>query len=203
MQLLIFIFLIPYYYSNTINDTEIDLEIINIKKYEFKKTNLHNAGICLEIKELDNNEISYLSFQSNVGSINKTLKYEFINDNDCYINYTYNLVNNSLKSIEMFRTSSYNEGFNYEYQFMKEENANYIFVIYTDYNGTELTITHLKMQSTTISFVFLGILGGFIILLICVCFCWYKFCKKKQKKELDGQYQSVFLGLEYKNTIDI
>jgi cytochrome bd-type quinol oxidase subunit 2 len=86
---------------------------------------------------------------------------------------------------------------------MKEENANYIFVIYTDYNGTELTITHLKMQSTTISFVFLGILGGFIILLICVCFCWYKFCKKKQKKELDGQYQSVFLGLEYKNTIDI
>ena len=175
MQLLIFIFLIPYYYSNTINDTEIDLEIINIKKYEFKKTNLHNAGICLEIKELDNNEISYLSFQSNVGSINKTLKYEFINDNDCYINYTYNLVNNSLKSIEMFRTSSYNEGFNYEYQFMKKENANYIFVIYTDYNGTELTITHLKMQSTTISFVFLGILGGFIILLICVCFCWYKF----------------------------
>ena len=195
MKLLILIFLIPYYYSNTVYN----LEILHIKKYEYTKTKLSYAGICVEIKDLENDLSSYLSFYSKNGSINQELKYEFLY-NDCYSNYTYTQDNQSLITKGKDKSSLYKEEFTYEYEFKKKENANYIFVIYTDYNGTELTITHSGIESSKIMFIFLGIIIFIIVFMFCICFCWYKFCKKREKENFEDE--SPIMGLEYKNTIE-
>ena len=194
MKLLILIFLIAYYYSNT----EYNLKILHIKKYDSTKTQLPYAGICVDIKDLDNDLASYLSFYSKNGSINQDLKYEFLY-NDCYLNYTYTQDNQSLITKRKDKSSLYKKEFTYEYEFKKKENANYIFVIYSDYNGTELTITHLGIESSKIIFIFLGIIIFIIVSIFFICFCWYKFCKKREKENLEDE--SPIMGLEYKNAI--
>ena len=195
MKLLFLVFLIPYYYSNTVYD----LEILHIKNYEFTKTKLPYAGICVDIKELDNELKSYLNFHSKNGSINETLYYEFLH-NDCYSNYTFDQDNQTLITKGKDKSSLYQEEFTYEYEFIKKENANYIFVIYMNYSGTELTITHAGIESSTIMFVFLAIIIFIIVFIFCFCFCWYKLCKKRHKEQFENELPII--GLELKNTIE-
>ena len=126
-------------------------------------------------------------------------KKELINST-CYTNYTFEENNKSLSIKNIDKKTLYKEEFTYEYEFKKKDNSNYIFVVYTNYNGTELIITHLGTKSSTIIFAFLGILVVIIILIICFCFCWYKICKKR-KNDLDNGYD-ILDNLEYKYTIE-
>ena len=185
MKKIIFIFILWY----SISITTYDLEIINLVEYDTKKTDLTEAGICLNIKDIGNNDKFYLVLSSKEGSINEILEYEFLNDT-CYTNYTYDPGDNNLNPIEKSSSSSYEEEFSYEYEFKKEQKFDYIFVIYTNYTGYELSISFTKLKSKTILFIFLGIFGGFIILLIIICFCCYKCCKKRQKS-LDDDFQNL------------
>ena len=176
MKKFIFIFLLSY----SISITTYDLEIIDLAEYETKKTNLTDAGICLNIKKIDNNDKFYLVLSSKNGSINEILQYEFLND-ECYTNYTYDPDNSTLNIKKISSSTSYKEEFSYEYEFEKKQQFNYVFVIYTNFTGYELSISFSKLKTKTILFIFLGIFGGFIILLILICFCCYKCCKKRQK----------------------
>ena len=184
MKIIIFIFILSY----TISITTYDLEIINLGEYDTKKTNLTDAGICLNIKKIDNNDKFYLVLSSKNGSINEIIQYEFLNDT-CYTNYTYDPDDCPLKPKKRSSTTSYKEEFSYEYEFKKEEQFNYVFVIYTNFTGYELSISFSKLKSKTILFIFLGIFGGFIILLIIICFCCYKCCKKRQKS-IEDDFQN-------------
>ena len=188
MKKIIFIFILSYSISITDNDLEI-LEIINLAEYDIKKTNLTNAGICLDIKKKENNDKFYLTLSSKNGSINKILKYEFLNDT-CYINYTYDPENNSLKPKDIHRPTLYKEEFTFEYEFIKEEKMNYVFVVYTNYTGYELSLYFSKVEGKKTLLIFLGIFLGFIVLLIIICFFCYKCCKKKQKS-LDNDFQNL------------
>ena len=193
MKNFLFLFLISYYFCKEI----LDLEMKYLKKYDSIKTNLTDAGICVELKDIENNRISYLKFYSKDGTINQTLKYEYLY-NECYVNYTYDEDNNSLSSIDPYSKTLYKEEFTYEYEFERKENATYIFAIYFGYNGTELTISLLEMKSKTILIIFLGIFAGFVVLLIIICFICYKICKRNQHFEL---HKSIS-ALDYKNTFD-
>ena len=186
MKMTIFVILLVYSKLKSV----IDLDIINLEKYGDVFTNFTNAGICLEIKGLDNNKTSYIDFHSKDGWINKTIKYEYLNIS-CYTNYTYDPENTSLNSLEPDSRTLYEEEFTYEYKFRKEPNSKYFFFIYTQYNGTKLSIIHLHLKSKTILFIILGSLGGFIILLIIICFCCYKCCKRVNKTNFDNQYKPI------------
>ena len=184
-----FIFIILIVYSKI--KTAIDLDIINLEKYGTTETNSSDAGICLHIKELDNNIKSYLDFQSYNGIMNKTLKYEFLN-NTCYTNYTYDPDNTSLFSLYPINSNLYQNEFTYEYQFIKQPNSNYLFFVYTQYNGTKLNIAHSKLKSTIILIIVLGALVGFIVILIIFCFFYYKCSKRLNKTKIDEQYMPMF-----------
>ena len=185
MKIIIFIFILSY----SISITTYDLEIIYLSsKYDTNRTNLTDAGICINIKNIDINNKFYLVLSSRNGSINETLEYKFLNDT-CDTNYTYDPEDKTFSPIKKSSSSSYKEEFSYEYEFKKEQNFNYAFVIYFNYTGNELTITFSKLKSKTILFIFLGIIGGFIIILIIICFCCYKCCKKRQKS-LDDDFQN-------------
>ena len=97
-----------------------------------------------------------------------------------------------LSSLYPESSTFYQNEFRYEYQFSKKPNSNFLFVIYTQYNGTKLNIIHLKIKSKEILIIVLGSLGGFIVLLIIICFCYYKCCKKANKIKLENQYMPVF-----------
>ena len=191
MKLIIFLFILTYSFSQTINDTY-ELDIIYLEKYGMTNTTSENGGICLHIKSIDIDTESYLDFSSNDGSINETLKYEYL-DMDCYINYTYNITNSSLIPINPDSHSSSKNEFTYEYEFKKYTNSSYLFVVYTNYTGTRLNIIHLKIKTKTKVFILLGILAGFTVLLILLCFCCYKCCKRSHK-EIENQYQETILG---------
>ena len=185
MKIIIFIFIISY----SISITTYDLEIIYLSsKYDTNRTSLTDAGICINIKNIDINDKFYLVLSSRNGSINETLEYKFLNDT-CYTNYTYDPEDETFSPKKKSSSSTYKEEFSYEYEFKKEQNFNYAFVIYFNYTGNELTITFSKLKSKTILFIFLGIIGGFIILLIIICFCCYKCCKKRQKS-IDDDFQN-------------
>ena len=177
---LFFTFLIQYYYAKTTIYLE---DIIKLKKYEFNKTNLTNAGICVDIKDLNIDEVSYLTFHSKDGIFRNSLKYEYINN--CYSKYHYDEYNISLNTIVSYKNDSYESEFTYYYKFSKKEN--YIFVIYTDYNGTELTITYLGVKSSIRALTFLFIFLGFILLFLFGCFAWYRLCKKRVKNSIDKE----------------
>ena len=127
MKIINNIFLISYSISISINNLEI-LEIINLAEYDTKKTNLTNAGICLNIKKIDDNKKYYLYLSSKNGSINETLKYEFLNDK-WYTNYTYDPENNKLKLKRKTRSTSYNKEFSFEYK-IKKNNKKMIMFCY-------------------------------------------------------------------------
>ena len=186
IKIIIFFILIIYSKLKTV----IDLDIIKLEKYGTIFTNLSNAGICLDIRSLDDNITTYLDFQSEDGWINKTLKYEFLNKS-CYKNYTYDPEDELLNSLEPDSSSLYQSEFYYEYKFRKEKNTTYFFFIYTEYNGTNLSIAHLPIKSKIILFIILGSLGGFILLLIIISFCCYKCCKKVNKTNFENQYQPI------------
>ena len=155
-----------------------DLDIINLGKYDTIKTNLSNAGICLNIKNINIRDNFYLNFNFKNSSMNETLKYEFLNDS-CYSNYIYEPENNALHSKEKSSFTSYYNEFTNEYEFRKNSNLKFLFVIYVEYTGDSLTITFSTMKTKKILYIVLGIFGGFTILLLFTCFIIYKCCKKK------------------------
>ena len=191
MKIFIFIFIVTHSFSKAINGSY-ELDIIYLEKYGTTNTTSENGGICVDINNLDIDTSSYLDLSSKDGTINETLKYEFLYA-DCYINYTFNIENNSLISIKPDSSSYYNNEFTLEYEFKKKSNSSYLFVVYTNYTGTRLHIAHIPSKSTTTILIILGILGGFAIFLIILCFCCYKCCKVKKKK-IQKQYQESILG---------
>ena len=177
MKVLIAIFLLSY----SISITTYDLKIFNLSKYDTLKTNLTYAGICFDLKQIENDKKFYLNFYSKDGFINETLKYEYLNNN-CHKEYYFDLENNSLNSKGKTTSTLYKNEFTYEYEFLKEKNFNFLFTVYTEYNGTELSITFTGIKSKTILFVFFGIFGVFIFILLVFCFLCYRICKKKNSK---------------------
>ena len=187
MKILIGIFVLSY----SISITTYDLEIFNLSKYNTFKTNLTSAGICFDLKEIENDKKFYINFNSKDGSINETLNYEYLN-NSCPKEYTLDPEYNSLNAKEKTTSTIYKNEFTYEYEFLKEKNFNFLFTVYTEYNGTELSITFSGIKSKTVMFVLLGIFGGFIILLLVFCFLCYKICKKRYNKVFpSGSYSSL------------
>ena len=184
-----------FLFSHSISITY-DLTIYNLSKYDTIKTNLESAGLCFNLKTIEDDNNFYINFYSINGSLNETLKYEYLN-NTSHKNYTFDPENNSLNSKGKTSSTSYNEEFSYEYEFLKKPNLNFLFVVYTEYYGTELSITFSGVKKTTVLLVFLGIFGGFIIVLLVFCFLCYRICKKRNSKVFPSGSYSSFGGEEY------
>ena len=189
MKTFIFILIILYCTSKKY----IINKVFDIKFQEEKKVNESEAGLCLNLDDIKKDDKFYIQLQSKEGSINKTLVYEFLN-NSCYENYTYDSENSLLTPIETSDSSEYKTEFSNEYEFTKNTNLNYIFVIYTEYTGNELTIYFSQIKVKTVLYIVLGCIAGFVVLLIICCFCCYKCSKRKQKKIIQNEYQSNLSG---------
>ena len=189
MKTFIFILIILYCTSKKY----IINKVFDIKFQEEKKVNEYEAGLCLNLDDIKKDDKFYIQLQSKEGSINKTLVYEFLN-NSCYENYTYDSENSLLTPIETSDSSEYKTEFSNEYEFTKNTNLNYIFVIYTEYTGNELTIYFSQIKVKTVLYIVLGCIAGFVVLLIICCFCCYKCSKRKQKKIIQNEYQSNLSG---------
>ena len=187
MKILVFVFLLSYSISIISNN----LDIINLAEYDTVRTNLTKAGICLNINVIENEQKFYLSFTSKNGSINDTLSYEFLNEN-CYMNYSYNPEENSLNSIGKSSSSLYRKEFTYEYEFKKKPSSKYLFAVYHEYSGKELTIIFSGKKSKTVLIAFLIIFIAFVFLLIPFCFCCYRFCKRRNLAIMHTNSQSSF-----------
>ena len=189
MKTFIFILIILYCTSKKY----IINKVFDIKFQEEKKVNESEAGLCLNLDDIKKDDKFFKKLQSKEGSINKTLVYEFLN-NSCYENYTYDSENSILTPIETSDSSEYKTEFSNEYEFKKNTNLNYIFVIYTEYTGNELTIYFSQIKVKTVLYIVLGCIAGFVVLLIICCFCCYKCSKRKQKKSIQNEYQSNLSG---------
>ncbi len=187
MKIFVFIFLFSYSITITTND----LDIINLEEYDSVKTNLSIAGICLDLNVIQNEQKFYLSLGSKDGSINETLCYEFLNEN-CYTNYTYDPEENSLNSIKKSSSTSYKKEFTYEYEFIKKPSTKYLFAVYHEYSGKELTIIFSGKKSKTILFAFLIIFVVFVFLFIPFCFLCYRFLKRRNLAVIHTDSHSSF-----------
>ena len=202
MKIIIFIYLFLFLSSATIEEDNNRTDIINISIiynlpiYDTIKTNESNAGICLDLKDIKINNKFYLYFNSRNGTINKTLAYKLFGD-ECskkFMDFVFDPNDSEFSPVNITNDTQNDDTdeLNLEYEFTKNNDSKYAFVIYTGYNGSELSITFKSIKSKIVIYIILGVLAGIIVLFIIICFCCYKCCKKRQKIKIESDYQLPF-----------